>query len=111
MKKIRIPDAMSASRPRTTMTAMAQCGNGDPLLFDCMLPLPLPVGAGVAPDRLPLAEGVKMDDWVAAAADEDAAIAEEREAADDDEAAAADDDEAAADVEDIAAATESAKVV
>lgn len=75
-------DARTARNPRTTMTAMAQCGNGDSLVADCT-PAPL-VEDGNDP--------------------EDTVLWRERDAADADEAAAAD-------VDAIEATTESAKVV
>lgn len=89
------------------MTAIAQCGNDEPLA-DWTFPLPAPVeevedGVVPVPEPVPVepARPPPLESEEASAAD-----------ADDREAAAADDAEAAAaDVEDIDATIESAKVV
>lgn len=100
MKKMRIPVATKARKPRTTMTAIAQCGNDDPPPSFWTFPDPGPaVGVPCAELRL------------ACDADDTDAREEDRDAAEEAEAADADDAAAAAEVEDIAAATESAKVV
>jgi hypothetical protein len=114
MKKARIPLASRARNPRTTMTAIAQCGNGE-LADDCTFPLPVPpselveVELGWPKPEFVLAEPLtplrcESDDAASADDSEAAAAAEDTEAADAEDAAAADDD-------DIAATIESANVV
>jgi hypothetical protein len=76
IKKARIQDATIARKPRTTITAIAQCGNPEPEEADCTLP-DEEVGAVLMVVREASAE----DDDAAAAAAEDAEDAEAEEAA------------------------------
>lgn len=103
MTNARITPASSARKPRTTMTAMAQCGNDEPPP-DCTLPA---VGDDVAP--LPLA-WADAEEAAASADDSDASDADAADAADAAETDATDADDAAAAAV-IDAATASAKVV
>lgn len=108
MKKARMPDATSARKPRTTITAIAQCGNVE-LAADWTEPvLPTAVDVGPADCRLegdpdePEPEGFEV------AVAEDAAAADLDDAADTDAADADADAAEAAEAEDMDATTESA---
>jgi hypothetical protein len=39
MRKASVQEATMARKPKKAITAIAQCGNEELLLFDCMLPL------------------------------------------------------------------------
>ena len=92
-RKARMHVAAMAAKPRTTMTAIAQRGNGAPAVACCTEPVPL-VGEAPAVRDAVAAEEAEARDEEAAAAEEaaDADDAEEAAAAEDDDAAAAEED-------------------
>lgn len=101
MKKMRIPVATMAKKPKTTITAMAQRGNELELESDCTFPVEEGKRVVAVPSIVVTNEPELRDDEMDASDEESAA--EERDARDDDDAAAA-----AAEEED---ATTSATVV
>lgn len=120
MSQVSTPPARRARNPSTTITAIAQWGNEDPLPPGCTLPAPSELVAlgDSPPDPVPVPVGPPAPPWAMTDCDEAAASADDSDANDADiteateaaEAEAAEAEEAAA-ADVIEATTESAKVV
>ena len=74
MKNAKMQDEAMAAKPRTTMTAIAQCGKPESSSPDCTFPLPSPLPLGPEPDSVDVGKGDPVVD--AAAIDDDDSIEE-----------------------------------